>query len=114
MIAKLTTLARTNQREFARFLKFCVVGTLGAFYGTGEDNEALTQSLQDSPSMYPLNALGLMVFTLIYTPCLATVAVIRKETGSWKLTLFSVLYSIALAWIVVFAILQVGKWLGFG
>jgi ferrous iron transport protein B len=53
-----------------------------------------------------------MAFTLIYTPCLATIAVIKKETGSWKWTAFAVGYSLALAWIVAFVIYRVGLLFG--
>jgi ferrous iron transport protein B len=56
----------------------------------------------------------MMVFVLIYVPCLATVAVIRRETNSWKWALFSMGYSTALAWVVAFAIYQGGKFIGLG
>jgi len=99
---------------FGFVAKEVVVGSLGALYGAGEDTSSLTQTLQDSPSMYPLNAFGLMAFTLLYTPCLATVAVIKKETGSWKLTIFSIVYSLVVAYSIAFIIFQVGRLLGFG
>ncbi len=99
---------------FGFVAKEIVIGSLGVLYGVGEDEEALSNSLENDPNIYPLNALGLMVFTLLYTPCIATVAVIKQETSSWKWTLFSITYSIAIAWIAAFIIFQVGRLIGFG
>ncbi len=100
---------------FGFVAKEIVVGSLGVLYGAGDDEAALTDKLGASDSgIYPLNALGLMVFTLLYTPCIATIAVIKQETGSWKWALFSVAYSISIAWIVVFIIFQFGRLIGFG
>ncbi|MBM3300552.1 MAG: hypothetical protein FJY85_11410, partial [Deltaproteobacteria bacterium] len=59
-------------------------------------------------------AYGFMAFTLLYTPCLATIAVIKKETGSWKWTAFAVSYSLVLAWMVAFLIFRVGRLFGLG
>lgn len=50
----------------------------------------------------PASAIALMLFTLIYSPCFATLAAIKNETGGWKWPLFTVAYTIALAWIVAF------------
>ncbi len=91
---------------FGFIAKEIVVGTFGVLYGTGEDEEALTAKLQDA--MTPLAAYAFMVVTLIYVPCIATVAVIKKETGSWKWTSFTVGYGLALAWILATLIYQIG------
>jgi ferrous iron transport protein B len=48
-----------------------------------------------------------MVFVLLYMPCVAALAVIRKETGSWKWTLFSVAYGVTVAYILAFVIVHV-------
>lgn len=61
----------------------------------------------------PLQAISFMVFVLLYTPCLATVGVLRKETASWRWTAFAVFYSLTLAYIMSFIIYQVGRLLGF-
>ena len=61
----------------------------------------------------PLQAYVFMVFTLIYVPCFATLAAIRKETGSWGWVAFTVAYSIVLAWAVSFAVLQAGHMMGY-
>ncbi|MGG6312501.1 ferrous iron transport protein B [Paenibacillus macerans] len=67
---------------------------------------------QISMAFTPLQAYSFMAFVLLYTPCLATVGVLRKETASWKWTLFSIGYSLALAYVVSFLIYQGGSWLG--
>jgi ferrous iron transport protein B len=61
----------------------------------------------------PLQAYSFMVFILLYVPCLATVAVIRKETGSAKWTWFSVGYALVIAYFVSFVFYRVGMLLGF-
>lgn len=60
----------------------------------------------------PLQAYSFMALVLLYTPCLATVGVLRKETASWKWTLFSIVYSLTLAYLVALIIYQGGIWLG--
>ena len=95
--------------------KEIVVSTMGVLYAAGADEhektEALKLSLKKS-AMTPLSAYAMMAFVLIYVPCLATVAVIRRETNSWKWTLFSITYSSTLAWLVAFLIYQGGKVVG--
>jgi ferrous iron transport protein B len=97
--------------------KEIVVSTLGVLYAAGadvnEESEALRRSLRGS-GMTPLGAYTLMAFVLIYVPCLATVAVISRETNSWKWAAFSIVYSLALAWVVSFLIYQGGRLLGLG
>jgi ferrous iron transport protein B len=95
--------------------KEIVVSTMGVLYAVGPDEdekgEALKSALKKS-GMTPLSAYAMMAFVLIYIPCLATVAVIRRETNSWKWTLFSITYSTCLAWLVAFIIYQGGKLIG--
>ena len=50
-----------------------------------------------------------MLFVLIYFPCVATLAAIRQESGQWKWAIFTALYTTALAWLVSFAVYQVGS-----
>ncbi len=52
----------------------------------------------------PAVALAFMVFTFIYFPCVATIGAIKTETGSWKWAIFTVCYTLILAWIVAFAV----------
>lgn len=57
----------------------------------------------------PLNAFCLMVFCLLYIPCAATLATIRKESGSWKWMLFTAAFQLIVAWVITFVIYQVGR-----
>lgn len=58
-------------------------------------------------SMTPSIALSLMVFTLIYFPCIATIGAIKSESGGWKWALFTVCYTLILAWIVAWALFHI-------
>jgi ferrous iron transport protein B len=95
--------------------KEIVVSTLGVLHAVDGDekSEALRKALRTS-GMTPLSALSMMVFVLLYLPCLATVTTIRRETGSYKWMVFSILYSTSIAWLVAFVVYQVGTMLGFG
>ncbi len=84
---------------FGVVAKEIVVGSLGTLYGTG-GGESLSPALLADPSFSPAIALGLMVFTLLYVPCFGAVAVIKKETGSWKWMFFQAAYSTAVAWVL--------------
>jgi ferrous iron transport protein B len=55
----------------------------------------------------------MMIFVLLYMPCLATVAAIRRETRSIRWMLFSIVYTTSVAWIMSFVVYQGGKMLGF-
>jgi len=94
--------------------KEIVVSTLGILYAYGDntDAEALSRTLAAS-GMTKLSALSFMVFVLIYVPCLATVAAIRRETGSARWMIFSMVYSSLMAWIIAFLVYQTGRWMGF-
>jgi ferrous iron transport protein B len=95
--------------------KEIVVSTLGVLYTAGGTSEkaALQQALRNG-GMTPLAALAMMVFVLLYLPCLATVTAIRKETGSPRWMIFSILYSTFMAWMAAFLVYQVGRLLGLG
>ena len=86
--------------------KELVVSSLGVLYA--DDAEADAASLGERIPITPLVAFGYMAFVLIYFPCIATLAAIKGETGSWRWTLFVAAYTTALAWAVSFAIYQVG------
>jgi ferrous iron transport protein B len=57
-------------------------------------------------------ALAFMIFTLLYIPCFATLAAIKAEAGT-KWTIFSVIYSFTIAYLLAFVVKEVGSWLGF-
>ena len=95
--------------------KEIVVSTLGVLHQAGTEQEAESEGLRKAlgqSGMTPLIAYAFMAFVLIYTPCLGTVAAIRRETNSMKWTLFSIGYSLTTAWVVALAIVQVGRLFG--
>lgn len=94
---------------FGFVAKEVVVGSLGVMYGVGE--EGLAGALQQD--FTPLSAYAFLVMILIYVPCMATVAVIRRETNSWPWTFFAVGYSMVLGWVVATLVYQGGLLLGF-
>jgi ferrous iron transport protein B len=102
--------------------KEIVVSTMGVIY-QANDGDEYTTSLQDKIKhatysngshkgkqvFNPLATLSFILFTLFYFPCIATVAAIYKESGSWKWAAFSVFYTTGLAWMVSLAVFQIGK-----
>src|SRR5208282_1969613 len=100
------------------------VSTMSTVYnvGSGDESEAgkkaLVQTLQaqtrpdGSPLYTPLLAITLMVFYVFALQCASTVAVVRRETNSWRWPLFQWLYMGALAWVLAFVTYQGGRWLG--
>jgi ferrous iron transport protein B len=97
--------------------KEVLVSTLSTIYsveGAQEDTSSLQRALAADPFYNPLKAYALMVFVLIYSPCLATIAVIKRETGSFKWAAFTSLYSTGLAWMLAFIVYQGGRLLGYG
>ena len=94
--------------------KEVVVSTLGVLYIGNDDADMLAERLK-TPSRItgeapftPLKAIVFMVFVLIYFPCIATIAAVVKETGSWKYGLFSVIYNTGLAWLLAFIVYRIG------
>jgi len=97
--------------------KEVVVSTMGTIYSIGDgtkNTHGMAKALQNDEHMNPLVGYALMVFVLIYSPCLASLAVMKRETGSWKWPAISMVYLTTLAWIVTFVVYQGGKLLGFG
>ncbi len=85
--------------------KELVVGTLGTLYGTGESG--LVEALRST--FTPESALAFLVFTLLYTPCAATMAAIKQESNSWKFTLGVIAIDLTTAWILAFITYHVAK-----
>ena len=86
--------------------KELVVSTLGVLYTNDADADAV--SLAERIPITPLAAFSYMLFVLIYFPCIATLVAIKQESGSWKWAIFTAGYTTALAWIVSFAVYQIG------
>ncbi len=103
---------------FAGFgAKEVVVSTLGTLYSVGAGEEGaddLKASLQKEPFYSPLVAYTLMAFVLTYVPCMAAIAVVRRETNSWRWPLFMIGYELALAWVISFVIYWGGRFLCLG
>ncbi len=91
--------------------KEAVISTMNIIYFVPD--EASLQGLL-SNAFTPLAAYSFMVFILLYIPCLATVATIKKETSSYKWTIFASVYALGIAYLLSFLIYQGGKLLGLG
>jgi len=91
--------------------KEIVVSTLGVLYAGDEEvsNSVLGERLSapqppaGRPDFTPASALAFLVFILLYCPCIATLAAITKEAGSWRYGVFSAAYNTVLAWLAAFA-----------
>lgn len=95
--------------------KEVVVSTLGVLYtGSSEDQESLEvrlladRQVDGSTTFTPLVVVSLLLFVLIYFPCVATIAAIKEESGSWKWGVFSIVYTTLLAWLISFVVYQTG------
>ncbi len=107
--------------------KEIIVSTLGVLYAENDnafaeeaterstevvqesaDEDALLKTqLLKSGDYTPASAISFMIFALLYFPCIATLAAIASESGSWKWAVFSFLYSCSVAWIISFVIYSV-------
>jgi len=87
--------------------KEIVIGALAVLHGSGDLASTLGHQLT------PLQGLSFMLFTLLYTPCVATLAAIRAESGSWKIVLLSVVLGLVSAWLASFTLYQGGRLIGF-
>lgn len=116
---------RTGVALMAGFAaKEIVVSTMGTLYSMSDTDSLLegeekqiksfAQMTREQSGFTPLTAYVLMLFTLIYVPCMATIAVIKNETNSWRWPIFTIGYTISLAWIVSFVVYRGGILLGIG
>lgn len=100
-----------------------LVSTLSIIYNVGKDEDAKSDSLvkavreakrpDGSPAWTPLVALTMMVFFVLACQCMSTIAIVRRETNSWRWPLFMVTYMTVLAYIASFLTYQGGRLLGF-
>lgn len=99
--------------------KEIVASTMGVLYADDEsvadDNEADSEKYNKlyvkmtNNGITPLIAFSYLLFVLIYFPCIATIAAIKSETGSWKWAMFAALYTTLLAWIISAVFYQIGS-----
>ncbi|NTU58591.1 MAG: ferrous iron transport protein B [Chlorobiaceae bacterium] len=81
--------------------KEVVVSTLGTIFSIGRSDQGaagLSSILRNDPGFGRATALSLMVFVLLYIPCVATLGVMKKEVGSWRPVLLYTGYVLAIAW----------------
>ena len=95
--------------------KEIVASTIGVLYAGDEEvaedsekYEVLNQKMV-SEGVTPLAAFAYLLFVLIYFPCIATIAAIKGETGSWRWAIFAAVYTTVLAWLVSAAVYQLGS-----
>jgi len=102
--------------------KETIISSLGVLYqdqSMDENNNDLSHKI--SSAVYtdgekagekvftPLTAISLLVFVLIYFPCVAVFTAVAKESGKWKWAIFLAFYTTALAWMFSFAVYQIGS-----
>ena len=96
--------------------KEVVVSTLGTAYSLGKVDPAeagsLSKTLARDPAWSPLLAVGLIVFTMFYSPCFVSVICISKESGSWKWGVFAMVFNTVLAFVLAVLIFQIGSAFG--
>ena len=96
--------------------KEIVISTMGVLYTGDEENQQslqnrlLSETYPDGSYVFtPLVVISLLLFVLIYFPCIATVVAIKEEAHSWKWALFSMFYSTGLAWLIALLAYQIGS-----
>lgn len=92
---------------FGVLAKEVVIGAFGTMFAVGDG--ALGEAISTQLGWTPLAALAFMAMCLIYIPCVATIATIKRETNSWKWTGFVVGYTLLLAWTIAVLIYQIGS-----
>ena len=99
------------------------VSTMSILYNVGRDadaeNESLLQAVRDAkddngkPIWTPLLAFTTMMFFLLAMQCMSTLAVVRRETNSWRWPIFMTVYMCGLAYVVCLIVYQGGRYFGF-
>jgi ferrous iron transport protein B len=103
--------------------KEIVVSTMGVLYHADPGSDEGTASLQDRirTQVYtdgpragtrvftPLSGISFLLFVLFYLPCVAVIATVGRESGSWKWAAFVLFYTTAIAWTASFAVYQLGS-----
>ncbi|MEI8198054.1 MAG: ferrous iron transport protein B, partial [Phycisphaerae bacterium] len=99
----------------AFFAREVIISTMGIVYAVGEADETTT-ALQDKmrADYSPLVAVALMVFVVYCMQCLSTLAVVKRETGHWKWSLFMFVYMTGIAYVAALIVYQGGRALGLG
>ena len=101
--------------------KEIVASTIGVLY-SGDDSFGDDDTFSDDTEKYthlrqmmlqegitPLAAYAYLIFILLYFPCIATIAAIKNETGSWRWATFAAVYTTAVAWIASALVFQISR-----
>ena len=103
--------------------KEVVASTMAVVYATSNDEAELLEEDFESEegegriselirnNMTPLSAMSMLLFILLYMPCVSSIVAIKSESGKWKWALFTMLYTIGLAWLVSTLFFQIGSML---
>ncbi len=98
--------------------KEVIVGTLGTVYNmeivNDDEQSSLSTVISNDKDWYPLRAFTLMIFVMLYAPCVATLVTIWRETGTIRLPLFSLFFSTTVAFVVSLIVFHIGHLLSFG
>jgi ferrous iron transport protein B len=96
---------------------------MGVIFGVEDSGSHNTLPLRDAlrqarwpggaPLFTPLVCLTLMIYYVFAMQCMSTVAVVKRETNSWRWPLFQIAYMTGTAWLVCLAVFQVGRAVGF-
>jgi ferrous iron transport protein B len=110
---------RTNVALLSGFAaKELIISTMGTAYSMGKSRNAedlpLSEQLARDPDWNRSRALALIVFIMLYAPCLATVTCIIKEAGAWKWGIFSMVFNTTVAFLGAILVYQGGRWVGIG
>ena len=94
--------------------KEVVASTMGVLYNSSdeeldEEDDSLRISQLVRNNMTPLSAASMLIFVLLYMPCISTIIAIKNESGKWKWALFTVFYTIALAWVMSMLFFQIAS-----
>ena len=108
---------RTNIALVGGFAaKEVVVSSLGTAYSLGEvdpeETGSLSETLAQDPNWSPLVAIGLIIFTMFYSPCFVSVICISRESGSWKWGAFAMAFNTVLAFVLAVLVFQIGSAFG--
>jgi ferrous iron transport protein B len=100
-----------------------IISTLSIVYNVGENSDNKSASLVDTlrnakrsdgrPVWTPLTGISLMIFFLLACQCMSTIAIVRRETNSWRWPLFMMGYMMVLAYVASLVTFQGGRLLGF-
>jgi ferrous iron transport protein B len=94
--------------------KELIVSTMSILYANSDDDVdalhtiSLHERFVNDKHLQPLNALTFLIFVLLYFPCIAVFITIKSQSGKWRYSIFMALYTTGMAWLLAFAVYQIG------